>query len=699
MRFRSVCLLMLFASLARAAAPFRPPAVPLVTHDPYLSIWSMSDRLTDEWPKHWTGVPHALCGMIRIDNKTYRFLGPNPDGTGDVPALKQTALQIWPTRTIAMFRNDDDIRLTVTFCSPLLPNNLDILARPVTYVTCEVRSTHRRPHQIALYLDMCSEVAVHTPDQVVRCTVVPDNKQVNLFAGTLDQAALKRSGDGMRIDWGYAALSVHRDAVPMMQVGLAADVRKEFVETGKLAGGTLDPRPVKEGWPVVAIAMELPPQELREQLSISRHMMVAYDEDSAVEYFGKTLPPYWRKNVPRIGAMLTVAEMSYTRVSDACREFDQQLMTDLKSAGGEQYAELGALAYRQAFAGHGLALGPGGRPFMFAKENSSNGCIGTVDVIYPTAPIFLLLSPPLMEANLAPVIEYADSQRWKFPFAPHDLGTYPLANGQVYGGGEKTEKDQMPVEETANMLLLVATLEKATDSPSGLARDHRELLRKWADYLIDKGLDPENQLCTDDFTGHLAHNVNLSAKAILGIAAYGQICQNHEQREEGARYLDKAKEMAKKWVEMAGDGDHTKLAFDKPDTWSQKYNLVWDKVLGLKIFPPEVAQREVAFYKSKQNKFGLPLDNRATFTKLDWTVWSACLADKSDDFETMIAPIYAFMNETPDRVPLTDWYQTDTAKNKSFKARPVVGGVFMKMLCEPKLWQKWARAGQSGIKE
>src|SRR4051812_43601594 len=259
-------------------------------------------------------------------------------------------------------------------------------------------------------------------------------------------------------------------------------------------------------------------------------------------------------------------------------------------------------------AGHGLALAPDGRAFMFAKENSSNGCIGTVDVIYPAAPIFLLLSPKLMAANLNPVLEYADSPRWKWDFAPHDLGTYPLANGQVYGGGEKTAENQMPVEESANMILLVAALEKGLDVPTQLAEQHRALLRKWADYLVARGLDPENQLCTDDFTGHLAHNVNLSAKAIIGIASYGQICENHEDRDEGRKYLDAAREMAKKWTELATDHDHTRLAFDKPGTWSQKYNLVWDKVLVLNLFGPELLQREVDYYKTQSNKYGVPLD-------------------------------------------------------------------------------------------
>jgi hypothetical protein len=162
-----------------------------------------------------------------------------------------------------------------------------------------------------------------------------------------------------------------------------------------------------------------------------------------------------------------------------------------------------------------------------------------------------------------------------------------------------------------------------------------------------------------------------------------------------AKYGNAAKTMAANWVKMAADGDHYRLAFDKPGTWSQKYNLVWDSILGLHMFPSQVAEKEVAFDRAHLNAYGLPLDNRATYTKLDWTVWSATLATNPDDFRAIVAPIAAFLNKTPDRVPMTDWYDTVSAKQVGFQARSVVGGVYIKMLADPELWSKWAaRAGQ-----
>jgi hypothetical protein len=159
-------------------------------------------------------------------------------------------------------------------------------------------------------------------------------------------------------------------------------------------------------------------------------------------------------------------------------------------------------------------------------------------------------------------------------------------------------------------------------------------------------------------------------------------------------YARLAADMAAKWQAMAVDGDHYKLAFDKPGTWSQKYNLVWDQILDLKLFPAKVRETEIAFYLLHLNQFGLPLDNRADYTKLDWSVWTATLADpgKAGEMETynqILDRTGHWIDEGPSRVPLTDWYDTKTGKQSGFQARSVVGGVYIKALADKGLAEKW----------
>jgi len=473
-----------------------------------------------------------------------------------------------------------------------------------------------------------------------------------------------------------------------------------FVERGELPKDEeAVARPANERWPTLAISIDLGKVD---QGGASRHVLIGYDDEYSIQYMGKNLRPWWRRNGHMDGPkLLTAAELDYASLNDKCKAFDEELLGDLRKAGGEKYARLCSLAFRQCLAAHKLVASEEGRnavPYLFSKENFSNGCIDTVDVTYPSSPFFLLFNPTLLKGQLTPIMEYAQSSgRWHFPFAPHDLGTYPLANGQVYGGKEQNETNQMPVEESGNILIMVAALAHS-EGNADYAAKYWPTLTKWANYLKDKGLDPENQLCTDDFAGHLAHNTNLSIKAIVALAGYAQLCDDLGHKEDAAAFRKLAEGFAAKWQEMADDGDHYRLTFDKPGTWSQKYNLVWDKLLGMHLFPPAVARKEVAYYKTVQNRYGLPLDNRkgrrrdpsVHYTKLDWLIWSATLADNPDDFRAIADRAYDFANDSPTRVPLSDWYDTNSAKKVGFQARSVVGGVFIKLLEDPGTWKKWS---------
>jgi len=676
---RRIPALILLAAFALFAADFRPPAVPLVTHDPYFSVWSFTNALNESATRHWTGAVQSLTCLVRVDGKTYRVMGREPRGTAALPGA---GLEVTPTRTIYRFAGDG-LELTLTFLTPALPHDLDVLTRPATYVIWEANRGGAPAGQFSIYFDAAAELAVNTGDQRVDWGRYRLSGLDVLRAGTLAQPVLAKNGDDLRIDWGYLYLAAPPDSTKGF-AGNRGVATRGFADSSWPEADDFDTnRPAGRGTPVLAVTSDRP----------AGHFIIAYDDLYSIEYFERRLRPYWRRNGADAGAMLRAAEADYERLAAASKAFDEELMADLRAVGGDEYAQLAALAYRQTLAAHKLVVDANGTPLMFPKENFSNGCIGTVDVIYPSSPFFLLFNPKLLRAQLEPVLEYAAMGRWHFPFAPHDLGTYPLANGQVYGGGEKTETDQMPVEESGNMLLMLAALARVEGNADFAARFWPQI-SQWAAYLKEKGLDPENQLSTDDFAGHLAHNANLSIKAILALRSYALLCDMTGRKQEAEAYNATAREFARKWQTLAGDGDHYRLAFDKPGTWSQKYNLVWDKLLGFGLFSPEIARTEVAYYLGQQNRYGLPLDNRRGYTKLDWIVWTSTLAGKNEDFRALVAPAWRFANETPTRVPLSDWYGTTNAKQSGFQARSVVGGVFIKMLDGP-TWQKWAgRAGR-----
>jgi len=652
----------------------------------------MADKLTDDSTKHWTGAIQGLTGLAFIDGNAYRFAGPEPT---DWPPMQQSSLQVLPTRTIYRFVASG-IELTATFLTPLLLDDPDLVSRPASYIELAVVANDGKTHDVALYLDVSAEWVVDNPTQRViwnkyKLDGPPPLNVLRL--GSEEQPVLAKDGDDLRIDWGYLHLVFEDTSTNSGVITSQRKARAQFERTRTLSGpdDTRLPRAVADERPVMACSLHLGTVGAK---PVARMVLLVYDDLYSIEYFHRKLRPYWRRTGLDANGLIALAFAEYPILRKRCERFDRELLADAHRLGGGDYADIVSLAYRQAIAAHKLVADATGRPLLFSKENFSGACMATVDVTYPSSPIFLLFNPSLLRALMEPILEYATCRLWPNDFAPHDIGRYPRANGQFYGGGPSNLEMQMPVEECGNMLIMMAAIARREGNASFAAR-HWKVLTKWASYLRKNGLDPGNQLCTDDFAGHLAHNANLSIKAVIALACYAELARALGHDRISAEYRAAAEEMASRWKAMADDGDHYRLAFDRPGTWSMKYNLVWDSVLGLKLFDPLIARKEVGGYTGRLNRYGLPLDSRATYTKADWLVWVAALADSDSRFHSLVAPLRRFLHESPDRVPFSDWYDTTDGKVVGFRARSVVGGVFIRMLQHEPTWRKWSRRAKS----
>jgi hypothetical protein len=587
--------------------------------------------------------------VLTVDGRRYRFLGKptleDSSMASTIPAMQQW-VSINATQTKYQF-TCGGVDLTLTFTSPLLLDDLTLLSRPITYLSCRMRSNDGGQHGAQLYLGVAGALASNTPDQELKIDQGTAGNLVWLRAGTKEQPILGRKGDDVRIDWGYLYV-----AAPAEQ-GLIQTIGSGFMHTG---------------FPTIRVGED----------PVEKLVLLGYDERYSVKFFHRKLMPWWRSHPEgavkkaTLEGLLQTAYNGYDKVLSRCDTFNKTMYASAINVGGLHYADLCVAAYRQSVAAHALVQNRKGELLFLSKENFSNGSINTVDVTYPSAPLYLLYNPRLLEGMLNGIFYYSESHRWKKPFAAHDLGTYPIANGQTYG-------EDMPVEECGNMILLTAAITRAENKPD-YARRHWTTLSTWAHYLEAHGFDPVNQLCTDDFAGHLARNANLSVKAIVALGAYGWMASQLGMEAEATKYRQLAAGLAKKWMKLADAGDHYSLTFDRKESWSQKYNLVWDKLLGLQLFPAEVYDKEIAWYLTHQEPFGLPLDSRKTYTKSDWICWTATLASRPKDFSALIDPVHHYLTETPSRVPLSDWHETTDGRQVGFQARSVVGGYFIKLL-------------------
>lgn len=567
------------------------------------------------------------------------------------------------------------VKLDLVFTAPQLIDDLDLLSTPINYISYKVTGLDRKAHDVQLMLYTSSQLAVNNLSQPTVSTTLSRDGYSYLKTGTIEQPYCVKDGDLICQDWGYLYLS-QSTKEQQLSLGDYDGIAKSFSTTGSLP--TSQPKIMDldgSKRPTMAFADNL--GSVDKKTSKSGYTMIGYDDVWSIIYLYELRKAYWAHDGKvSIFDAFNKLRSGYTGIMQRCRELDNTIYNDALHAGGKQYAEICSGAYRQVISAHKLFTDDEGRLLFFSKENNSNGCVNTVDLTYPSAPLFLMYNPDLEKAMMTSIFEYAKTKRWTEAFPAHDMGRYPHANGNVYGGGG------MPLEEGGNMLILAAEISRL-EGNTNYVKPYWDLLKQWTDYLVENGQDPANQLCTDDFAGHWAHNANLSAKAIMGVAGYSIMCSLDGRADEAKKYMDTARRMAAKWKSDAADGDHYRLAFDRPDTWGQKYNVIWDKVWATGLFT-DVIEKENAYYLTKQNTYGLPLDCRKGYTKSDWIMWSASMANNQETFGKFIAPVYKFYNETTTRVPMSDWFETEQPVWVSFRARSVIGGFWMLVLLDKK---------------
>jgi hypothetical protein len=664
------------ASSVDAAWTGRPPAVPLIVRNPYLSTWSGADQPGGVWPSFWNGSTKAMTGIARIDGAPFTFLGAPGGLTTTLGAMAFVSRTLTPTKTEFVF-SAGGVALTVDFLSPVEPADLKRQSAPLGYVTASAVASDGGSHTVSLYFDISGEWAHGDSTQKINWAreSVPHsggNLVVQSFTPATPQPLVEVNEYPA---WGTAFVAADSTSAVTVAIGQDTVVRSLAATTGAL-DGSLDanmPRAINTQWPVLGFAFALGSVTASPSSPVT--LLVGHARDPAVSYLGASVAPLWRAYWPTWQAM--VADERDDALAAAARAvaLDARIVSDARAIGGDDYAALCTLGLRQAFGGTEL-VGTAASPWLMLKEISSDGNVSTVDVVYPASPVFLYANPLLVKLMLDPLLQYAETGGWPKTFAEHDLGSsYPNAAGHNDGNEE-----DMPIEETANMLLMMAAYvqqAKPADAQA-FATAHYKIAKQWADYLVPNTLDPVNQNQTDDFTGFIDHSVNLALKGIIGIGAMSVLAGAAGNTADQASYLGQAQSLIGQWATKAEDdgGAHLLLEYDKPGTWSLKYNALFDRILGLNLVPASILAEEASWYASQAQAYGVELDPRNTYTKSDWEIWTAGAIDDSAVRQTLIKGVYDYATTSTARVPFGDLYYTATGQWDAFQARPVQGGMF-----------------------
>lgn len=574
------------------------------------------------------------------------------------------------------------VNLDVVFTAPMIIDDLESISTPINYVSYRVTSNDGKEHDVQFYYGLTPEMAVYSDTQATTTRVYTRNNVTYAFAGTKEQKILGRTGDLIGIDWGYIYLPAIGGDV---YVASFNDAESEFAADGKISTvkGKITQAANISQYPVLAFI-----KDLGTTTSASGYMMVGYDERYDIKYFGTNYKGYWARDGKTIYTAFEEMRDNYTYNMKRARDMDKIIYDDAYNASNsKKYAELLSGTYRHCLAAHKLFEDKEGNLLYFSKENNSNGCVNTVDLTYPSSSIFLSYNPALQKGMITSIIEYCYTGRWPYNFAAHDLGTYPHANGNVYGNPAANDGSTMPLEESANVIILAAYIAKQ-DGDLDYLRKYWDVLTSWNQFLVDNGKEPGNQLCTDDFKGSSTRNANLAVKAIMGIASFAEMCKMLGYDDLYEQHMATAREYSHYWVDKdrSEDGTWYYMEFENSTHWGLKYNMLWDKLWGWNLFNDDytgdVMAVEIPYYKKKAQTWGLPLDSRDMTGKSDWNAWIAAMTTNQTDFDFIMDREWKFANECTTRWPLSDWHWMDNPTVRGFRARSVIGGLWAKVLVE-----------------
>eukprot|EP00927_Polykrikos_kofoidii_P005634 TRINITY_DN12233_c0_g2_i1.p1 TRINITY_DN12233_c0_g2~~TRINITY_DN12233_c0_g2_i1.p1 ORF type:complete len:741 (+),score=88.03 TRINITY_DN12233_c0_g2_i1:230-2224(+) len=646
--------------------------------------------------------------MARVDGKAWLLMGGAKRlGSHEISVATHDMPVVHATRTVYRFPDVGGASIRLTFTTPALLPDLDALSMPVSYVTFRIGSSDGAVHNVQLYFDTVAEVIVNSPSAKIAWErLTRDNvggtDNVAMRLGHAQQNPVSKSGDSVRIDWGWWMVV----APPGTESVLAPSdfSRSTFLDEGGLKGipdSPGSPAPGNGSWNnFMSAAVSANLGSVGKDSPQSWYLAVALDEVVAIKYYGELLPPFWRRDLP-VGdayavpwALINTIISRYPVLSSASAEQDAIVEQMSELAGGSEYAALTALVFRQVTGSLVLTWRPEtSETWYFLKECSTNGDLSTIDLWWPASPMFLALQPSLLVYAMLPLLNFMNNETyepWPYMYAAHDLGQYPIAD-------RGDDQETMFIETTSDSMFIVAAtvLRLGGDwSSSGFA-NYWYIVKKWARYLMDEALPyPIVQRSTTDWQGQFGNTTNLMSKGIVALAAYAYLASLAEPSLV-PEAIGAVNRFASVWMEEAWIRDHAKRQLQDDvcpgdASFSLQYSLFEQELFGLKPFSEKVISGLLTYLQGISDRYGVPQD--CTTPTVGGATWmfmmaasgsGASASEMHPATQSLIHAEFLFAHETSTRLPLIDFQNTNTAQPRvtpSQRARPAVGAVYTPLL-------------------
>lgn len=599
---------------------------------------------------------------MRVDGQAYNLFGvvDPPEGVQSGTVTAATYTSTHSTFTVTAGRR----QFQLDFFSPVSPKNYLRQSLPFSYLTVTLVAGH--PSSVQIYSDIDSTWTGQTGNGAWTYSTSGSTGVYQI--STVNAATYSENSNGQAL-WGSAVYATRPSASSShsTQSGPINTVRESFINNGTLTGEQGD-------WSstgAVGFAHDLGTTEHQSAVTFA----IGHVREQSINYFGEAQTGYYRATYPDTVVAVSHFLDDYAAANDESYIMDSLVQSTGTSTYGSEYSDILALSVRQVYGGMEVTIPDTSldtsQTRAFIKEISSDGNINTVDVIYATFPILYMLSPDYIKLLIGPVFEYMGTSAYTKDYAVHEIGKhYPNATGHPATG------EEMPIEESGNVILLTYAYQKATGQ-TDLANTYAAQLAQYANYLYENGLYPAAQLSLNDALGPLANQTNLAVKAAVGLATYGALTGQMNYTTAGHDFADKI------WTERLGtdaNGTHFLIEYNI-EPWFLVYNHYADILFGLNVFPAETYNATADFYPSVRSAAGVPLDGSIGWGQTNWQSFVAATVTGTTR-DLFIQDLHTYMANGLNSAPFCDryWVQAtngySAGQEFSFRARPTLGSHF-----------------------